>query len=149
MSWEDRELEELKLDEGFRSNPYRDNVYGVWTIGYGHTGPSINGDTKPISESDGEELLREDFKEAVEGAKFAIPCFEGLDGPRKGAVCNMAFQLGGKKLSAFHEFIHLLDIGTYVEAADDLSHTLWYKQTPNRAKRIAFRIKTGDYANRG
>jgi len=149
MSWEDREIEELKLDEGFKSAPYKDSVYGTWTIGYGHTGPDVHGLTPPISESQGEELLREDFSDAVNAAQQACPCFDGLDGPRKGALGNMAFQLGGKTLSTFHEFLHLLDIADYETASEDLEHTAWYKQTPNRAQRIAYRIQTGEYADRG
>lgn len=148
MSWDNREIEELKLDEGFRSKPYRDSVYATWTIGYGHTGNDVNGLTTEITEEQAEELLRDDFEKAVKGAEAAVPCFDGLDGPRKGALCNMAFQLGGKSLGTFHEFLHLLDIGDYKAAADDLLHTLWYKQTPYRAMRIAYRIRTGDYANR-
>lgn len=149
MSWDDREKEELKLDEGLRLEVYRDNgPWATWTIGYGHTGPDVNEHTAPITEQKADDFLDEDFEEAVQGAEKYVLCFDGLDGPRKGALCNMAFQLGGKKLGEFHQFLHFLDVGDYDGAAEDLSHTLWYKQTPYRAARIAFRIKTGEYASR-
>lgn len=149
MSWEDREKEELQLDEGLRLNVYRDNgPWATWTIGYGHTGKDINEHTPPCSEAQANDWLDDDFSSAVKEAQEACPCFDGLDGPRKGALSNMAFQLGGKSLGTFHTFLHLLDIADYEAAAKDLFTTLWAKQTPYRAARIAFRIKTGQYASR-
>jgi lysozyme len=149
MSWEDREKEELKLDEGLRLKVYRDDgPWATWTIGYGHTGKDINEHTPDCSEAQADEWLDEDIAIAVRGAEAACPCFDGLDGPRKGALVNMAFQLGGSKLGAFHTFLHLLDVAAYEEASKDLFTTLWAKQVPYRAARIAYRIKTGQYAAR-
>lgn len=146
MSWDQQEIEELKLDEGFRSKPYKDTL-GVWTIGYGWT-HGVNENTPECTEAEAEEWLRSEFEDDIKECTEHIDCFAGLDGPRKGALCNMAYQLGAKKLSTFHQFLGLLDLGKYEEAAEDLAHTLWYKQTPNRAKRIAYRIRTGEYFNR-
>lgn len=148
MSWEDAELKELKFEEGLRLKPYQDNVHGVWTIGYGHTGKEVGPNTPEWDIEHAEDQLRADFSDALQICEDHIDCFSGLDGPRKGVLVNMAFQLG-MKLTTFHQFLNLLDMGNYKEAAEDLAHTLWYKQVPNRAKRMAYRIKTGEYAQHG
>ncbi|MCP5432793.1 MAG: lysozyme [Alphaproteobacteria bacterium] len=58
-------LELIKTFEGLRLQAYQDAV-GVWTIGYGHTRTARPG--KQITESDAEDLLRQDldgFEDAV------------------------------------------------------------------------------------
>ena len=49
--------------EGLRRDAYQDCA-GVWTIGYGHTGPDVTPGRK-ISEFEAEALLRADAAEAV------------------------------------------------------------------------------------
>lgn len=56
--------------EGFRNKAYQD-VVGVWTIGYGHTGP----DVKPgltITNEQGEILLRSDVAAATTCVRSAV-----------------------------------------------------------------------------
>ena len=55
--------------EGFVDHPYRDSG-GVWTIGYGHTGPGVSGMGK-ITHAMGLELLAGDVRSA-EGAVNAL-----------------------------------------------------------------------------
>ena len=59
----------IKRFEGLELEAYQD-IAGIWTIGYGHTGPDVEPGMK-ISERDAEELLRRDLKpreQAVAGA---------------------------------------------------------------------------------
>lgn len=49
--------------EGLRLDAYQD-VAGVWTIGYGHTGPEVRAGQK-ITELEAESLLRQDVAGAV------------------------------------------------------------------------------------
>lgn len=148
MAWDDREKQELELDEGKVLKSYKDQ-FGNWTIGVGHfLGPNPLYAEKVITEKQCQELFDEDFKEAVDGATKAFDGFSGLDGPRKGALTNMAFQLGAKSLSTFHTFLGYIDALKYDEAALDLMNTAYARQVPARAKRIAFRIRTGEYAKR-
>jgi len=49
--------------EGLRLESYQD-VAGVWTIGYGHTGPEVKAGQK-ISDLEAEALLRKDVSGAV------------------------------------------------------------------------------------
>ena len=62
-------VELIKRFEGLELEAYQD-IAGIWTIGYGHTGSDVQPGMK-ISERDAEELLRRDLKpreQAVEGA---------------------------------------------------------------------------------
>lgn len=149
MAWDDREKLELKQDEGELLHSYKDSL-GNWTIGVGHL---LGTDASKyqgmqITQEQSDEFFAEDFENAVQEAREAFNGFDGLDGPRKGALVNMAFQLGEKTLSTFHTFLNYLDLGKYQEAALDLMNTRYARQVPARASRIAYRIRTGTYATR-
>lgn len=60
MRLSDAGIHLLKLHEGLRLSAYTDSA-GVWTIGWGHTGPDVQPGTK-ISEAEAEEFLREDLQ---------------------------------------------------------------------------------------
>ena len=53
-------IELLKRFEGLELEAYQD-IAGVWTIGYGHTGPDVKPGMR-ISEREAEDLLRRDLK---------------------------------------------------------------------------------------
>ena len=58
----------IKRFEGLELESYRD-IAGIWTIGYGHTGPEVGID-QHISEQEAEALLRHDLvsrEKAVSG----------------------------------------------------------------------------------
>lgn len=146
QAWFERELEELKLDEGFRSKPYKDTL-GYWTIGYGHH-DGVTAKTASINEEDAESLLIERMEQAWDDARYVCPSFDQLDGPRKGVMLNLAYQLGRKGLSGFHGTLRAIDEQDWNTAATRLLNSLFARQTPNRAKRAAYRIKYGEYATR-
>lgn len=144
--WEQREKQELTLDEGRFLKSYKD-TRGYWTIGVGHLlGNNPEYADTTITDDQCDELFEEDFEQAVQDAEAAYGGFSGLDGPRQGALVNMAFELGSK-LSTFHGFLNLLDQGDYAGAAQDLMNTAYAKQVPARASRIAFRIRTDTYTS--
>jgi lysozyme len=148
MAWDDQERIEIEKDEGKQLTSYKD-TQGNWTVGIGHfLGPNPIYSGKTITEEQCQEYFEEDFEEAVKGAQQACAGFSGLDGPRKGALVNMAFELGGPTLSTFHTFLGYVNDGLYQEAAIDLLNTRYAKQVPARAKRIAYRIQTGAYSPR-
>lgn len=147
MAWDDKEREEIQLDEGKVLTSYKD-TQGNWTIGIGHfLGPNPIYQNKTITEEQCQQYFEDDFSSAEDIAKACFDGFEGLDGPRKGALVNMAFNMG-KTLSTFHTFLDYLDRGLYKEAAIDLMNTRYAREVPARAKRIAYRIQTGNYADR-
>jgi lysozyme len=56
--------------EGLRLKAYQDSA-GVWTIGYGHTGPEVH-HGQCISEIEAEALLRSDLASAVRAVQRAV-----------------------------------------------------------------------------
>lgn len=56
--------------EGLRLAAYQD-VVGVWTIGYGHTGPEV-GAGLTITEAEAEMLLRADLADAIACVNCAV-----------------------------------------------------------------------------
>jgi lysozyme len=148
MAWDDREKQELTLDEGSSLTAYKDNL-GNWTIGIGHyLGTDKAFGSLNWTQDQVNETFEDDFAVAEDEARTVFPSFDGLDGARKGALVNMAFQLGESSLRNFTTFLHYLDLGKYEEAALDLMNTRYARQVQDRAKRIAYRIRTGDYAQR-
>ena len=72
----------LKNFEGLRLHAYKDAV-GVWTIGYGHTGPDVY-PGQVITEPQAEALLKGDVKKFEQGVQNLLaraanqPQFDGL-----------------------------------------------------------------------
>ncbi len=68
--YSDRGMALTKSFEGLRLTAYQD-MAGVWTVGYGHTGPAIL-DGMTINDADADALLRADLAEAVECVNRAV-----------------------------------------------------------------------------
>jgi lysozyme len=56
--------------EGLRLEAYQDSA-GIWTVGYGHTGPEVHGGQR-ITEIQAEALLRSDLSSAVRAVQKAV-----------------------------------------------------------------------------
>jgi lysozyme len=56
--------------EGLRLEAYQDSA-GIWTIGYGHTGPEVR-DGLRITEAQAEGLLRDDLAASVKCVRAAV-----------------------------------------------------------------------------
>lgn len=115
-------VELIKRFEGLELEAYQD-IAGIWTIGYGHTGADVQPGMK-ISEHDAEDLLRRDLKpreQAVDGA-VKVP----LNQNEFDALVSFVYNVGA---SAFRGSTALkrLNKGDRVGAADAL--TWWNKAT--------------------
>lgn len=138
------ELEQIKSDEGYRNDVYKDSL-GNLTVGTGHllTDDMLakykEGDVLPDDEL--EALLLQDFDTARADAEAFTP----KDAPQevKNIVTNMAFQLGLPKLNKFKGFKAALLEKDYNKAADEMLDSLWAseEQTPERANRLADRMR--------
>jgi lysozyme len=70
LTYSDNGLNLTKSFEGLRLQAYQD-VAGIWTIGYGHTGPDVvPGHT--ITEPEATALLHSDLAEAVQCVNRAV-----------------------------------------------------------------------------
>jgi GH24 family phage-related lysozyme (muramidase) len=84
----------LKNQEGLRLKSYADSA-GVWTIGYGHTGPEVVRGMA-ISEPMAERLLKQDVVEAaaILADRISPGVLEELNEQQYAALLSFAFNVG-------------------------------------------------------
>lgn len=135
--------EQLRRDEGVKPAAYQDHL-GYWTIGVGRLIDS----RKPgagLRPDEIDYLLRNDIHDRVYALKNALPWLGRLNDARRGALVNMAFQLGTAGLLGFKSTLALVERGQYAEAAEQMLKSKWATQTPARAKRLAEQMMTGEW----
>ena len=135
---------QLRRDEGTRAAAYQDHL-GFWTIGVGRLIDS----RKPgagLRPDEIDYLLKNDIADRVHALTKALPWFSVLDEARRGVLLNMAFQMGTEGLLGFSYTLGLVRDGKYAEAAAQMLKSKWAtSQTPERAKRLAEQMKTGEW----
>ena len=119
-------IKQIKLEEGFRSEPYRDQL-GTLTIGYGTN--LSNG----ISEKEGDFLLRERFFSDLGSFVALWPPYMEQPIEVRVQLADMAYQLGPVGVSRFGATLRALEICDYETAARHVLASLWASQTPQRA----------------
>lgn len=161
-----RAITMLSNEEGRRNRPYKDSK-GYWTIGVGHMMDPRKGGSLPewaqyeldsagfLSDLSIDRLLEDDMLKAMDDIERHLPWALSLDPVRYGVLLDMCFQMGigneakGKGLLGFKNTLAMIRVGDYAGAAEGMKHSLWYRQTPNRANRRRGEMLTGkfhDYA---
>jgi len=133
---------QLRLDEQEVLHAYQDHL-GFWTIGVGRLIDKRKGGG--ISREEAALLLRNDIQRTTGAIQENIPWFEKLDTVRQAVLLNMAFQMGVGGLLGFRNTLKLIEDGKYVHAAAAMLQSKWATQTPERAKRLATQIRTGEW----
>lgn len=128
--------EQLRRDEGERLKPYADTV-GKLTIGVGR-----NLSDDGISEAESAALLVNDV-DRVRAQLAPFAWYVALDDVRRGAVENMAFNLGTASLLHFPHFIAALAKQDWPTAAAEMANSQWAQQVGDRATRLEQQIATG------
>jgi lysozyme len=129
--------DQLRRDEGVRLRPYRDSV-GKVTIGVGR-----NLDDVGISEKEADVLLANDIQSATISLEANFPWTMELDQVRKGALLNMAFNMGVRGLAEFRDFLEKMQAQNFRAAAGAMLDSLWARQVGARATRLSIQIETG------
>ena len=142
--WKDIEKQLIKNEEEFSSVPYKD-IFGFWTIGWGHRDSTINSETPPWSLDYANKVFDEDFDDALMGARHVCASFDTLNGCRKGVIVQMVFQMGENGVKKFVNTLRFIDEDDFESAAIGMKTSFWAKQTPFRARRLAERMRTGIY----
>ena len=120
-------IEETKSEEGFRGTVYKDTL-GYDTIGYG---------TKlPLSEKESTLLLMSRMSDAKKALRDQLDDLYIKD-EAWDILYAMSYQLGVRGVLNFRKMIKALRLGFYDEAAHQMLDSLWAKQTPARANRMA------------
>lgn len=124
MRISDRGIELLKQFEGCELEAYQD-IAGIWTIGYGHTGPDVQEGMK-ISESDAEAILRQDLKSREKAIERLVHV--PLNQNEFDALVSFVYNVGEGALKG-STALKRLNKGDRVGAAEAL--TWWNKATVN------------------
>jgi lysozyme len=129
-------IEQLSRDEGRKARLYQDTV-GKWTCGVGRNASDV-----PFSDDEIDLMLANDIQR-VYTALVQYPWFMELDDVRRGAIQNMAFNLGVSGLLHFPTMIACLSQKDWEGAAAAMADSLWARQVGDRAKRLEQQILAG------
>jgi lysozyme len=90
FSYSEAGLALTKSFEGLSLEAYRDCA-GIWTVGYGHTGPDVV-EGRTVTEAEAEVLLRGDLAEAVACVNRAVT--EAIEQNQFDALVDFCFNAG-------------------------------------------------------
>lgn len=112
LTYSDAGLTLTKQFEGLNLNSYQDQV-GVWTIGYGHTGPSVIGG-QTITQDQADQLLASDIAGSVACVNRAVT--SDINQNQFDALVDFVFNLGcGALLSS--TLLRDINSGDFASAA--------------------------------
>lgn len=133
-------MQHLRREEGVRHSVYQDHL-GYWTIGVGRMVDERLGGK--LSDDEVDYLLRNDISRVIDELNTNIPWWESLEPGAKIALASMCFQMGWPRLSKFKKMLAALQASQYEMAASEALDSVWAKQTPERAKRVAKLMEYG------
>lgn len=122
--------------EGLRTAPYTDTV-GKLTIGVGH-----NLSDKGLTVFQVMAILKDDINDVLHFINISLPWVNQLDEVRQRVVADLAFVMMNKLLD-FHRMLGYLQAKDWNNAADALLASKFATQTGQRAKDLAYMIRTG------
>ena len=125
--------------EGLKLEPYRCTSDKL-TIGVGR-----NLEDCGITKEEAMYLLKNDIAKFHEEPTERFYFYRYLDGARKDAMLNMAFNMGVPRLANFVNALDFMSQRKYDEAADEFLDSRWAKQVGNRAIEVAQMIRTNKY----
>ena len=133
----DQLSQDLIIDEGKVKLLYTDSL-GVPTIGVGR-----NLRDQGLSDDEIAYLLKNDIAIVTADLDRNLPWWRLMTEARQLAFANMAFNLGITKLLQFKNTLAFMRSGDYNSAADGMLNSLWARQIPNRANRLARIMRAG------
>lgn len=130
--------EQLRRDESEKNLPYTDTA-GKITIGVGFNLTDVG-----LQDDEIDFILKNRIVQ-VQGKLSIYLWYAGLDGVRRGAIENMAYNMGVGTLLHFPSMIHYLSVSDWANAAVQMRNSLWATQVGPRAERLARQIETGEW----
>lgn len=131
-------------DRRFKAYPDPLTKGAPWTIGVGHCGPDVKCDTV-WTPAKVQATFDADMAAARAECARRFSWLDNLNEPRKAVLVGMCFQLGGSRLAQFKLMLNAVMLGMYLGAAEEMRSSLWAKQTPKRALRLADQMETGEW----
>jgi lysozyme len=138
-------IEQLKIDEGEIQEVYLDHL-NLKTVGIGHLcrqgEPEYDMEVgDPVSRERINELFNEDVESVLSDCNRLYPDFDELPEEAKQIICNMMFNMGLGRLSAFKGMKRGVDARDWESAANEMVDSKWYTQVTNRAERLVERMR--------
>ena len=137
--------EELENDEGVKYEVYNDHL-GYPTFGIGHL--VIDSDPEhgeevgtPVSYFRVISAFEDDVVGVLSDCETLYPDFGELPEDAQRIIANMMFNMGRTRLSKFKGMKRGVDARNWDAAADEMVDSAWYRQVPNRAKRLVERMR--------
>lgn len=135
--WIMTEIDLVLQEEGFRAKPYPDPIKGwaVPTFGHGLT---------YITEEESRKIVAQRmYNNRVRAIKMLQVAHVDPDKLDRAAdiIAHMAYQLGFGGVSGFPAMWAAIGKGDFKTAAAEMRDSLWYRQTPARAERLAQRME--------
>jgi len=132
---------EIKQHEGFNQAVYKDSL-GKKTVGYGHLCVEDHWeDDKKYDTSYLEEIFEKDFNIALNDANKIL---EGkpVNHIAREAIIELVFNIGMPRTKKFVKCLAALDKEDYNEAGNQILDSLYARQVPVRAGKLAGKIKS-------
>jgi len=140
----ERLLKSVEAHEGYRNKVYLDSL-GKRTVGVGHLCvEDFWVDDREYPRDMLINILKDDLKNAIEGAERLCRDCPDLDDLAKETIIEMVFQLGETGVAKFKNMWKALEEKppSYSVAATEMLDSRWAKQTPNRAKEMSDHMRS-------
>jgi len=124
----------ILVHEGFRSEPYPDPIHGWYKPTFGHGLTYIELEESKQLVENRVIMIRKELAKAK-------PVFNNLSKTRQDALIEMGFQMGVKGVLGFHRMWDAIEAGDFDTAYKEALDSLWSLQTPNRARRVAAKLR--------
>lgn len=148
--WENSVGQMIARHEGKRREVYLDTEDKP-TVGIGHLLNKQERDQWPVGYDVGENVINslweKDFAGHYGDIKKNFPDYDKLDPIRRGAITDMAFNLGAGFYKLWPIFTKQIQNKEYAEASKNILGTKYAKQVKGRGKEIASMIETGKHNN--
>lgn len=136
-------LEEmLEAEEGRVRHAYKDHL-GFLTIGVGRLIDQRKGGG--LSDDEIDYLLANDIRSKTAEVLDKLPWVAHLNEARRAVILGMAFQMGTAGLLGFKNTLRAIREERWEDAKNGMLKSLWAKQTPARAQRMAEQMLTGEW----
>lgn len=129
----------IKRHEGLRYKPYLCTAK-LLTIGYGRCL-----ERQGINREEAELMFRNDMERSEIAVRDMVPNYDRLCEPRKAVLLDMCFQMGPVGFGKFINMVSSVRREDFQSAGDHILDSLYATQTPERAKRNADQMRTGEW----
>jgi len=120
-------IKRIGVNEGFRSKPYQCSE-DVWTIGHGLTW---------LTEEESLHILTGRISQLHLKLLDDLDWYKDMPPEIQGILIEMVYQIGYSGVMKFKKMIANMIDKNWKGAATEMLDSLWAKQTPNRANRLA------------